>query len=155
MADIVDRKTRSRMMSGIRGKNTRAEKTVRSLLHRTGLRFCLHDVDLPGRPDIVLPRHTAVIEVLGCFWHRHRGCEYAYEVKRNKNFWHKKFAANVLRDQLNHAEFKESGWRLKVVWECELRQKSPAQLRSLGKRLNTWVLSRSKAKRFVRKGRPK
>lgn len=119
MADIVDRATRSRMMSGIRGKNTKPELLVRRFLHRAGLRFRLHSRGLPGRPDIVLPRFRTVVFVHGCFWHRHRGCRYCYTPTSNRQFWLEKFERNVARDRANHAALTRLGWRVILVWECE------------------------------------
>jgi DNA mismatch endonuclease (patch repair protein) len=108
------------MMSGIRGRDTAPEKIVRSHLHRAGLRFGLHRKDLPGRPDIVLPRWRSAVFVHGCFWHRHPGCRYAYVPKSNRAFWLRKFAANVERDGRNVAELRKMKWRVHVVWECRL-----------------------------------
>lgn len=119
MADIVDPVTRSRMMSGIRGKNTTPEKQVRSFLHRTGFRFRLHVENLPGKPDIVLPRYRAVVFVNGCFWHRHKGCSFSYMPKSRVNFWNEKFTKTVERDARNAKLLREAGWRVFVVWECE------------------------------------
>src|SRR5690349_16298349 len=103
MPDIVDAATRSRMMSGIRGINTGPERLVRSFLHRAGLRFRLHARNLPGKPDIVLPKHHTVVLVHGCFWHRHRNCRYAYTPKSRLDFWQRKFESNVARDSRNAA----------------------------------------------------
>ena len=91
MVDVVDRKTRSRMMSGIRGKNTKPELLIRKGLHARGFRFRLHDKHLPGKPDLVLPKYGAVIFVHGCFWHRHSGCVRTTTPKRNRSFWQEKF----------------------------------------------------------------
>jgi len=118
MADIVDRATRSRMMAGIKGKDTTPERLVRSHLHRAGLRFRLQAGDLPGRPDLVLPRWNAVIFVHGCYWHRHPGCRYATTPATNVHFWKNKFDANVARDTRNIAALRVAGWRVFVVWEC-------------------------------------
>lgn len=118
MADIVDRATRSRMMSGIRGRDTAPELIVRSHLHRAGLRFRLHQNDLPGRPDLVLSRWDTVVLVHGCFWHRHAGCRYATTPASNRQFWQAKFQANVERDIRNRAELRKLGWRVFTVWEC-------------------------------------
>src|SRR5690606_9744744 len=108
-------------MSRIRGRNTRPEKVVRSLLHRMGYRFRLHRRDLPGTPDMVLPRHRAVIFVHGCFWHRHGRCRYAYTPKSRVEFWEEKFRQNVERDRRNAWALRRAGWRVLVVWECEIR----------------------------------
>jgi DNA mismatch endonuclease, patch repair protein len=119
MTDIVDRVTRSRMMSGIRGKDTRPELAVRRYLHREGLRFRLHDPKLAGKPDIVLPRYRVVVDVRGCFWHCHDGCRNATRPKSNSAFWTDKLRANVERDARNVAALEALGWRVFVVWECE------------------------------------
>jgi DNA mismatch endonuclease, patch repair protein len=119
MADIVDRQTRSRMMSGIKGKNTKPEILVRKYIHGVGLRFRLHDGSLPGRPDIVLPRYRTVIFVHGCFWHRHPGCQYAYTPKSNVEFWHTKLQGNVDRDKNIVATLRDRGWMVLTVWECQ------------------------------------
>lgn len=119
MTDIVPKDVRSRMMSRIGGKNTRPERAVRSCLHRMGYRFRLHRKDLPGRPDIVLPRHTIVLFVHGCFWHRHPGCKYAYRPKSNVPFWKEKFRKNIARDRRNESALRKLGWRVIIIWECE------------------------------------
>lgn len=121
MVDIVDSQTRSRMMRGIRAENTRPEIMVRKWLHRSGFRFRLHRKDLPGNPDIVLPKYRAVILVHGCFWHRHQNCRLAYMPKSNEAFWRKKFTQNVHRDHRNIEKLISLGWRVFVVWECETR----------------------------------
>lgn len=114
-------RTRSRNMAAIRGKNTAPELAVHRILHAMGLRFRLHRKDLPGRPDIVLPRHRTVVFVHGCFWHRHEGCRYTTTPKTRLAFWHAKFDENVARDHRNRIALEEMGWRVLVVWECELR----------------------------------
>jgi DNA mismatch endonuclease, patch repair protein len=121
MADIVDAPTRSRMMSGIRGRNTTPELTVRRFLHGRGFRYRLHVAGLPGRPDIVLPRHRVVIEVRGCFWHRHPGCRFAVMPSSNRDFWAEKLNRNVERDARNRGALVAAGWRVLVIWECETR----------------------------------
>lgn len=120
MADVVDRATRSRMMSGIRGTNTKPELIVRSFLHRHGLRFRLHIRELPGRPDVVLPKYRVAVFVHGCFWHRHEGCRYATTPRNNAAFWRDKLNGNVLRDARRRRELTRLGWRVFTVWECEL-----------------------------------
>ena len=117
--DRLSREQRSWNMSRIRGRDTGPERVVRSLLHRMGFRFRLHRADLPGRPDIVLPKYRTVILVHGCFWHRHRGCRYAYVPKSRKDFWTRKFARNVERDKEVRQLLRKAGWKLLVVWECE------------------------------------
>lgn len=110
-------------MSGIRGLDTRPERQVRSFLHRQGLRFALHDRRLPGRPDIVLPRFRSVVLVHGCFWHRHAGCRFAYAPKSNRPFWTQKFEGTVLRDVRNTKALRRLGWKVHVVWECQITDK--------------------------------
>ncbi|MDO9014731.1 MAG: DNA mismatch endonuclease Vsr [Polynucleobacter sp.] len=125
MTDIVDSRTRSRMMAGIKGKNTRPEVMVRRFLHAEGFRFRLHDLKLPGRPDIVLPKHKLVIFVHGCFWHRHQGCRYATNPEQNRERWQEKFRQNVERDRRQVSELVRQGWRVVVIWECSLRIRAP------------------------------
>ena len=122
MIDVVDQKTRSRMMSRIRGKDTRPEMLVRSGLHRLGFRFRLHARNLPGSPDLVLKRYRAVVFVHGCYWHRHEGCRYATTPATRREFWLEKFRANVARDRRHQQKLREAGWRVFVVWECALRR---------------------------------
>ena len=114
-------------MSGIRGKNTKPELVVRSFLHRAGLRFRLH-ARLPGKPDLVLPKHRAAVFVHGCFWHRHDGCRYTTTPANNAAFWQEKFAANVRRDAKVKQQLEELGWRVLVIWSCELDERSLARL---------------------------
>ena len=120
--DTVDRATRSRMMSGIRGKDTKPELAVRSHLHRSGLRFRLH-AKLPGKPDLVLPRYRAAVFVHGCFWHRHEGCRYTTTPSSNAVFWQEKFASNTSRDARVKKQLEKLGWRVLVVWSCRLSER--------------------------------
>jgi DNA mismatch endonuclease (patch repair protein) len=128
MGDIVSPEVRRRMMASIRGRDTKPELAVRRLLHAHGLRFRLHVGDLPGRPDIVLPRHRAIVLVHGCFWHRHEGCRYASVPESNNEFWAAKFSANVARDRRVADALVASGWRLFTIWECEVRSGSLGDL---------------------------
>lgn len=107
-------------MSRIRSGNTKPELLVRSLLHRMGYRFRLHQKDLPGKPDIVLPKYKTVIFVHGCFWHRHEGCKYAYMPKSRLEFWNNKFNANIERDIKVKQQLLNLGWKVNIIWECEL-----------------------------------
>lgn len=109
-------------MSAIKGRDTKPEILLRKLLHSLGYRFRIQRKDLPGRPDIVLPRYKTVIFVNGCFWHRHEGCKYASTPSTNSEFWEKKFAANVERDTRNYAALKEQGWNVVIIWECEVKK---------------------------------
>lgn len=122
MADIVDRETRSRLMAGIKGSNTKPELTVRRFLHSRGFRYRL-DSKLPGRPDIVLPKHGVAVFVHGCFWHRHPGCKFAYVPKSNLPFWMEKFDANVARDKRAARTLRRLGWRVMTIWACSLDSK--------------------------------
>ena len=124
MTDIVDPRKRSEIMSRIRGRDTEPEMIVRRIAQRLGFRFRLHRRDLPGSPDLVFPRHRAVILVHGCFWHRHPGCKYAYSPKTRVRFWEEKFEGNVARDRRNEIALQELGWRVMVIWECETRDQN-------------------------------
>ena len=119
--DRLTKKKRSWNMSRIRSRNTTPERTVRSILHRLGYRFRLQSQVLPGRPDVVLTRYKTVVFVHGCFWHRHPGCSFAYTPKSRKEFWARKFSSNIARDLRVIRTLQTLGWRVLVVWECELR----------------------------------
>jgi DNA mismatch endonuclease, patch repair protein len=108
------------MISGIRGKDTAPELRVRRFVHRAGLRFRLHVRDLPGRPDLVLPKHRSVVFVHGCFWHQHDGCVKAVMPSSNREFWQAKLEGNRARDIRHRAELERLGWTVHVIWECEL-----------------------------------
>lgn len=114
----------TKKMKAVRQKNTGAEVITRKLLHRLGLRFRLHRKDLPGSPDVVLPKHQTVIFIHGCYWHRHPGCKYASTPKTNQNFWLPKFQRNVERDARKEEALRALGWRVLIVWECETRDLS-------------------------------
>ena len=121
MADNLTKEQRKKNMSAIRSRHTKPEMIVRSIIHRLGFRFRLHDPKLPGKPDIVLPRHKKIILVHGCFWHQHykKSCLDGRAPKSNLTYWGGKLARNVNRDARNLAELNELGWRVLVVWECE------------------------------------
>ncbi|MBF0887823.1 MULTISPECIES: very short patch repair endonuclease [Gluconobacter] len=121
MADTISAERRSWNMSRIRGRDTAPEIRLRSLLHRVGFRFRLHTKDLPGKPDIVLPKYHTVIFVHGCFWHRHEGCRNATKPSTRTEFWQAKFDGNVARDKRNKAALEAAGWTVITVWECELK----------------------------------
>lgn len=108
-------------MSKIKGKNTGPERIVRALLHRAGYRFRLHALNMAGKPDIVLPKHRAVVFVHGCFWHRHSRCPDTTTPKSHKKFWADKFARNVANDRKHLRQLRRQGWRVAVVWECQLK----------------------------------
>ncbi len=121
MTDIVSSHRRSEMMAGIKGRDTKPELAVRRIAHRLGLRFRLHRKDLPGRPDLVFPRHRLAVFVHGCFWHRHEECRYSYTPRSRVAFWMEKFAQNVARDRRDQEALQDLGWQVLVIWECETR----------------------------------
>lgn len=120
MVDTIDPARRSRNMAQIKGRDTQPELALRSALHRLGLRFRVCRKDLPGKPDMVLPRHRLAIQVRGCFWHQH-DCGGGRLPKSNLDYWKPKLARNVKRDLANDLALAATGWRVKVVWECELK----------------------------------
>ncbi|MBO6864180.1 MAG: DNA mismatch endonuclease Vsr [Alphaproteobacteria bacterium] len=128
MADVFSKQQRSMVMAGIRHKDTKPEIAVRRVAHRIGLRFRLHKAGLPGRPDLVLPKHNLVIFVHGCFWHQHEGCAKAYRPKSRSEFWNAKFEANVDRDRRVLTELLDLGWRVAVIWECETKNEQVLEL---------------------------
>lgn len=136
--DRLTKEKRSWNMSRIRGRDTKPERAVRSMLHRLGYRFRLHSKELPGRPDVILPRYRTVVLVHGCFWHRHSRCPFAYTPKSRPQFWTQKFTANVDRDSRVTDSLRTLGWHVLVVWECELRN-----ARSLAHRLDGALRRRS------------
>ncbi|MCZ8164017.1 MAG: very short patch repair endonuclease [Brevundimonas sp.] len=135
MADSLTPERRSWNMSRIRGTNTGPEIKLRSLLHRAGYRFRLHERRLPGNPDIVLPRYRTAILVHGCFWHRHPGCQNATTPRSRTDFWTSKFEATVARDVAKTAQLETAGWQVVKVWECELKKAPDAVLRNVESQL--------------------
>lgn len=129
MTDTISQRRRSWNMSRIRGCNTAPEIRVRSLLHGMGYRFRVHRRDLPGRPDVVLPKYRTAIFVHGCFWHRHAKCRMAYTPKSRSAFWTAKFRENTARDHLQTRALRRLGWNVVVIWECQT--KSEAVLKRL------------------------
>ena len=124
MADIVDKETRSRMMSGIRGKNTKPELLIREALHAAGFRYRLHVKDLPGKPDLVFPKYHAIIFIHGCFWHGHDCKRGARAPKDNAPYWQAKIERNRARDGRVLADLVALGWQARVLWECELKDEA-------------------------------
>ncbi len=119
--DVLTKEQRRRCMSRIKGGDTKPEKKVRSALHSMGYRFRLHRKDLPGKPDIVLPKHKKIVLVHGCFWHKHR-CRYGkVKPKTNARFWEEKRNGTVARDKRNISRLRQMGWKVLVVWECWTR----------------------------------
>ena len=112
---------RHKLMSLIKGKNTHPELVVRKLLFHLGYRFRLHRKDLPGKPDIVLPKYKTVIEIRGCFWHCHENCPNGHIPSTNKEYWESKLKNNVLRDKINEYKLNKLGWKVVIIWECETK----------------------------------
>lgn len=119
MPDLVSASVRSRIMSSVKQRHTKPEMLVRSLLHRLGYRFRLHQKDLPGRPDIVLPKYRTAIFVHGCFWHQHRNCGKSRRPSSNQEYWNKKLDENISRDKRKEDELSQLGWRVAIVWQCD------------------------------------
>jgi DNA mismatch endonuclease (patch repair protein) len=139
MTDIVDRQTRSRMMSGIGSRNTRPEAIVASLVHREGLRFRKNVASLPGKPDLVFARYRKCLLVNGCFWHGHECRNFAWP-KTNRKFWREKILGNVERDAKNLINLRRLGWRCRVVWECDVRRlKDPDRAKRFAERMSAWI----------------
>jgi len=131
MADRVHPEVRSRMMASIRARDTQPELIVRRYLHGLGFRYRLAPRDLPGKPDLVLPKHNLVVFVHGCFWHGHIGCRFATVPATRTAFWTDKIATNRARDRIKEAQLHASGWRIAVVWECALKTNREAALQRL------------------------
>lgn len=133
--DIHDKKTRSYNMSRIKGKNTKPEELVRKYLFSQGFRYRKNDKRLPGSPDIVLPKYKTVIFVNGCFWHGHEDCKHFVWPKSNEEFWRNKIETNIARDKKKTDELEALGWKVIVVWECELKQSKAENLIRLGEKI--------------------
>lgn len=140
MTDVVDAATRSRMMAGIPGKNTKPEIAVRQGLHRMGLRFRLDGSALPGRPDLVLSRHRTVVFVHGCFWHAH-ACDAFHLPDSNAAFWLEKLQNNVERDRTRVAELKALNWRVLVIWECAVKISAKKGNADLYRLASDWIVN--------------
>jgi len=132
MVDVFTKEKRHEIMASVKSRDTKPEKTVRSLVHRMGFRFSLHRSDLPGKPDIVLSRHGKVIFVHGCFWHGHANCRKATIPATNTAFWTEKIAKNKVRDVKSKRQLRRVGWQVLVVWECEIA-KTEKLMRKLNK----------------------
>lgn len=120
MADVFSKAKRSEIMRRIRSTDTKPEMRVRRKLHALGFRYRLHDAKLPGKPDIVMPKHKTVVQVRGCFWHSHV-CLAGRNPRSNKEYWESKLSRNRHRDEQNDTELRRMGWRLFVIWECEVQ----------------------------------
>ncbi|MGJ3230921.1 MAG: very short patch repair endonuclease [Oceanicaulis sp.] len=138
MADVVSKAKRSEMMAGIRGKDTKPEMLIRRGLHARGYRFRLHVKDLPGKPDIVLPKYSAVIFVNGCFWHGH-DCHLFKWPKTREAFWREKIGTNRRRDAAKKAALSKAGWRCATIWECALKKKEYGAIDGALSQLVVWL----------------
>lgn len=138
MTDIVTPSHRSKMMSAIKGKNTKPELIIRSGLHARGFRYKLHDSRIPGKPDMVFPKYRAVIFVNGCFWHMHE-CHLFKLPSTRQVFWQKKLERNRERDQEKYNECIERGWRVLIVWECGLRGKQRLSVQTILDTCESWL----------------
>jgi DNA mismatch endonuclease (patch repair protein) len=138
MVDVVDKKSRSRMMSGISGKNTKPEMLIRKGLHRRGFRYRLHKSDLPGKPDLVFPKYKAIILVNGCFWHQH-DCHLFKWPSTREEFWGKKILGNKARDERNLKIYSELGWKVLVIWECAIKGKTRRPLSEVIETAVEWL----------------
>lgn len=141
MPNIVDKATRSRMMSGIRSKNTKPELALRKMLHRMGFRYRLHVSDIPGKPDLVFRSRCAVIFVHGCFWHGHH-CPLFRLPSTRTEFWENKITTNRKRDEFVRTQLSDLGWRQLVIWECATRGKNAESLESVADRAAGWLRSK-------------
>jgi len=139
LVDVVDAATRSRMMSGIRSKNTSPEVLVRKALHAKGFRFRIHVKSLPGKPDLVLPKYNAVIFVHGCFWHGHN-CHYFKIPQTRPEFWLDKIGKNQERDQHTLARLLALNWRVLIVWECAIREAKKKNSKLLIEKISDWLI---------------
>lgn len=140
MVDIVSKEVRSRMMSGIKGKNTKPELVVRKALHQQGFRYKLHDKSLPGKPDLVFPRYRAVIMVNGCFWHGHK-CHLFKWPKTRPEFWRDKIGRNIEKDVENLDALQVSDWRVLTIWECALKGRGRIPLDEIVNQTAGWLKS--------------
>jgi DNA mismatch endonuclease, patch repair protein len=138
VTDVVDIKTRSRMMSGIKGKDTKPELVIRKELFKKGFRFKLHDKFLPGKPDLVLPKYNAVIFIHGCFWHRHN-CHLFKWPSTRPEFWKTKINKNLEVDKRNYKQLKKEGWWILTIWECALKGKTRKPLEQVIERTINWL----------------
>jgi DNA mismatch endonuclease (patch repair protein) len=129
--DFMTSSQRSRAMSAVRGHDTQIEKALRSQLHQRGFRFKKNVKDLPGRPDIVLPKYHCVIFVHGCFWHHHKNCKRSKLPTTRHTFWREKIETNAKRDRAQISALRHRGWRVFVIWECQLQRKTTQVVENL------------------------
>jgi len=137
--DILDTTKRSWVMSRVRSKDTTPERVVRSALHNAGYRFRIHRADLPGKPDIVLPKYQLAIFVNGCFWHQHPDCKKATIPENNREFWQKKLTRTIERDKQNRCKLYLLGWKVLTLWECDIKASLPNTLILVERSLNPTI----------------
>lgn len=140
MADVLDKETRSKNMSRIKGKDTKPEVYIRKALHTRGFRYRLHRADLPGKPDIVFPKYKAVIAVNGCFWHKHR-CHLFKWPNTRRDFWEEKINRNTWRDSQNKQKLEALGWRVLTIWECSMKGKTRLKEDEFIELVVNWLLT--------------
>jgi len=140
LVDVVDAVTRSRMMSGIKGKNTKPEVSIRRALHARGFRYRTHVNNLPGKPDLVLPKYKAVVFVHGCFWHGHT-CRYFKIPRTRPDFWMEKIEKNRTRDRFQEIALLSDGWRVLIVWECVIRSMDKKKSMVLIDQIAEWLIN--------------
>lgn len=138
--DVVSKKKRSKMMSGIQGKDTNPELLIRKLLHKRGFRYKLHDNSLPGKPDMVFPKYKAVIHIHGCFWHKH-DCHLFKWPSTRSEFWHEKLSKSSERDVANLQKLTDQGWKNLVVWECALKGKKRLPVLEIDRTITAWLIN--------------
>jgi DNA mismatch endonuclease (patch repair protein) len=144
VSDVHDQQTRGRNMAAVRSRDTKPEMMIRKALHASGLRFRLNVRDLPGKPDIVLPRHRAVVFVHGCFWHRHE-CDLFRWPESRPEFWRDKLNTNAARDMTSAEALGKAGWRQAVIWECALKGRKKRDFQDTMQRLIAWIRSDEQA----------
>jgi DNA mismatch endonuclease (patch repair protein) len=147
MVDVVTPDVRSRMMAGIKGKNTKPELLIRKKLFEKGFRYRLHVRNLPGKPDLVFPRYKAVIFIDGCFWHGH-DCHLFKWPKSREEFWHKKITGNQLADKRTRGALCKQGWRILTVWECAIKGRTRLDIDAIAGRIEKWLLSANKSRKI-------
>ena len=138
VVDVVSKEKRSRMMSGIKGKNTKPERQIARMLHASGLRYRLHRKDLPAKPDLVFPKYRAVVLVHGCFWHGH-DCHLFKMPQTRTEFWRTKISSNQVRDKQQIEQLIDDGWRVMVVWECAIKGKARLEESALAEAMADWI----------------
>ena len=143
MVDVVSKEKRSKMMSGIRYKDTKPEIKIRKVLHAKGFRYSLHNSKLPGKPDIVLPKYNAIIFINGCFWHQHNCHLFKWPSTRTE-FWREKISGNKDRDKQNILKLKESSWRILTIWECAIKGKNKRSFDDVIDITSNWIKSQNK-----------